>query len=111
MRTAEVRIEGFVGFHSPTMGEKARAVGDPSRYDRDVAEYDFDSAEFDEAARAATHQAFLDTLASGRPVFYIDSEGLNVMEFGDGRKFEPLDFGCACWRKLEIIRDLKANAA
>ncbi len=50
--------------------------------------YDFDSPEFDEAVRAAGHKAFLETLAAGLPVFYLDSDGLNVMEQPDGRKFE-----------------------
>jgi len=31
--------------------------------------YDFGSKEFDEAVRAAFHQAFLETLAAGLPVF------------------------------------------
>jgi len=41
--------------------------------------YDFGSKEFDEAVRAAGHQAFVETLAAGLPVFYLDDEGLNVM--------------------------------
>lgn len=42
--------------------------------------YDFGSAEFDEAVRAAGRKAFEETLAAGLPVFYIDAEGLDVME-------------------------------
>ena len=78
----------------------------------DMAAYKFDSPEFDKAVYEATHQAFLDTLAAGLPVFYIDSEGLNVVQYPDGRKFEIR------WRpdapsgeNYEIIRELKAHAA
>ncbi len=77
-----------------------------------MAAYDFDSPEFDEAVAAATHEAFLRALASGHPVFYIDNEGLNVMEYGDGRRYEirwvP---GAPSGENFEIVRDLKANAA
>ena len=81
-------------------------------YNRGMAAYDFGGTEFDEAVREATHKAFLETLASGRPVFYIDSEGLNVMEFGDGRRFEIRWIpGAPSGENFEIVRDLKANAA
>ena len=40
----------------------------------------FDSPEFDAAVSAAGYQAFLDTLAAGLPAFYLDNDGLNVME-------------------------------
>ncbi len=50
--------------------------------------YDFGSAEFDGAVRAAGRNAFEEALASGNPVFYIDADGVNVMERNDGRRFE-----------------------
>jgi hypothetical protein len=50
--------------------------------------YDFGSADFDEAVRAAGRKAFAEALTSGVPVFYVDGDGLNVMERADGRKFE-----------------------
>ncbi len=79
---------------------------------RKMAKYEFASDEFNRAAYEAGHKAFLETLAAGRPVFYLDSEGLNVMEQPDGRRFEIR------WvpRKpdgslYEIVRELKARAA
>ena len=72
----------------------------------------FDSPEFDEAASAAGHKAFLDTLASGLPVFYLDDDGLNVMELPDGRRFEIRWIpGAPCGENYEVVRELKARAA
>ena len=74
--------------------------------------YDFGSKEFDEAVRAAGHQAFLETLAAGLPVFYLDEEGLNAMQCPDGRRFEirwvP---GAPSGENYEVIRELTAHAA
>jgi hypothetical protein len=74
--------------------------------------YDFDSEEFDRAAAAAGNAAFHETLAAGYPVFYLDTDGLEVMELPDGRRFE------ICWTpgapsgsNYEIIRELKVRAA
>jgi hypothetical protein len=53
-----------------------------------AAAYDFDSTQIDDAVRAAGRKAFTETLSAGLPVFYIDGEGLNVMERADGRRFE-----------------------
>ena len=53
-----------------------------------VAAYDFCSTPFDDAVRAAGRKAFAETLVAGLPVFYVDGEGLNVMERADGRRFE-----------------------
>jgi hypothetical protein len=73
---------------------------------------DFRSTEFDDAVRAATRKAFEETLAAGLPVFYLDACGLNVMEYGDGRRFEirwrP---GFPSGENYEIIRELTAHAA
>jgi hypothetical protein len=73
--------------------------------------YDFGSKEFDEAVRAAGHQAFLETLAAGLPVFYLD-DGLNVMQCPDGRRFEirwvP---GAPSGENYEVVRELTAHAA
>ena len=50
-------------------------------YDSDMdAAYDFDSTQIDDAVRAAGRKAFAETLSAGLPVFYINGEGLNVME-------------------------------
>ena len=46
--------------------------------------YDFGSAQFDDAVREAGHTAFEEALAAGLTVFYIDGDGLDVMEQGDG---------------------------
>jgi hypothetical protein len=74
--------------------------------------YDFNSPEFDEAVRAAGHQAFLDTLAAGLPVFYLDDDGLDVMQLPDGRKFEIRWIpGAPSGENYEIVRELTANAA
>lgn len=74
--------------------------------------YEFDSPEFDEVVRAACHQAFLDTLAAGLPVFYLESSGLNVMERPDGRRFEIRWLPDApSGENYEIVRELTANAA
>jgi hypothetical protein len=73
--------------------------------------YDFGSKEFDEAVRAAGHQAFLETLAAGLPVFYLD-DGLNVMECPDGRRFEIRWIpGAPSGENYGVIRELTAHAA
>jgi hypothetical protein len=77
-----------------------------------MAQLDIRSKEFDEAVRAAGHQAFLDTLAAGLPVFYLDAEGLDVMEQPDGRRFEIRWIpGAPAGENFEILRELKARAA
>jgi hypothetical protein len=74
--------------------------------------YDFASKEFDEAVRATGHQAFLETLAAGLPVFYVDTEGLNVMECPDGRRFEIRWIpGAPSGENYEVTRELTAHAA
>jgi hypothetical protein len=76
------------------------------------AVYDFRSTEFDDAVRAAGRKAFEETLAAGLPVFYLDAGGLNVMEYGDGRRFEIRWLpGAPSGENYEIIRDLTAHAA
>lgn len=73
--------------------------------------YEFMSPEFDEAASAAGHQAFLDTLAAGLPVFYLD-DGVEVMELPDRRRFEARWIpGAPCGQNYEVVRELKARAA
>jgi hypothetical protein len=74
--------------------------------------YDFDSEDFDRAVAAAGRAAFHETLAAGYPVFYLDADGLNVMEVPDGRRFE------ICWiprapsgKNYEIVRELNVRAA
>jgi hypothetical protein len=73
--------------------------------------YNFASSEFDEAVRAAGRRAFEATLAAGLPVFYLDHEGLNVMEQPDGRKFEIRWIpGAPSGSNYEAIRELKPPA-
>jgi len=74
--------------------------------------YDFGSAGFDEAVRVAGHKAFAEALASGIPVFYVDADGLNVMERADGRKSEIRWLpGAPSGENFAVIRELTANAA
>jgi hypothetical protein len=74
--------------------------------------YDFGSAEFDGAVRAAGRKAFDEALASGIPVFYIDADGVNVMERNGGRKFEVRWLpGAPSGENYEVIRELTAHAA
>jgi hypothetical protein len=73
---------------------------------------DFGSTQFDEAVREATHRAFTEALAAGLPVFYIDGDGLDAMELGDGRRFEIRWLpGAPSGEHYEIIRELTARAA
>ena len=77
-----------------------------------AAAYDFLSTQFDDAVRAAGRRAFDATLAAGLPVFYVDGEGLNVMERADGRRFEIRWLpGAPSGENYEIIRELTAHAA
>ena len=74
--------------------------------------YEFGSREFHEAAYAAGRKAFEEALAAGFPVFYIDSDGLNVMLLPDGRKFEiKWISGAPAGENYEIVREVSANAA
>jgi hypothetical protein len=74
--------------------------------------YDFGSPEFHEAVRAATREAFAETLAAGLPVFYTDDDGLNSMQLPDGRKFEiRWKPGAPSGENYEIIREVTAHAA
>lgn len=73
---------------------------------------DFGSTQFDDAVGAACHKAFADTLAAGLPVFYVDGDGLNVMERADGRRFEIRWLpGAPSGENYEIFRELTAHAA
>ena len=77
-----------------------------------MAAYEFASKEFDDAVRAATRKAFEETLAAGLPVFYLDSEGLDVMEQPDGRRFEIRWIpGAPSGENFEILRELQKRAA
>jgi hypothetical protein len=74
--------------------------------------FDFGSSEFDNAVRAAGRKAFAEALASGVSVFYVDAEGHNVMEGGDGRRFEIRWLpGAPSGENYEVIRELTAHAA
>ena len=74
--------------------------------------YDFGSPQFDHAVRAATRKAFAEMLGAGLAVFYIDGDGLNVMERADGRRFEMRWLpGAPSGENYEIIRELTAYAA
>jgi hypothetical protein len=74
--------------------------------------YGFGSVQFDDAVRAACRKAFAETLAAGLSVFYVDAAGLNVMERGDGRRFEIHWLqGGPSGENYEVIRELTAHAA
>jgi hypothetical protein len=74
--------------------------------------YDFGSAEFHDAARAAGRKAFSDTLAAGLAVFYLDANGIDVMQRSDGRRFEIRWLpGATSGENFEILRELTAHAA
>jgi hypothetical protein len=71
--------------------------------------YDFDSEELDRLLRllGAPHST-----CGWLPVFYLDADGLEVMELPDGRRFE------ICWiprapsgKNYEIVRELNVRAA
>jgi hypothetical protein len=74
-------------------------------------QYKFASSEFDEAVRAAGRRAFNATLAAGLPVFYLDREGLNVMEQPDRRRFDIRWIpGAPSGSNYEVVRELKPPA-
>ena len=71
----------------------------------------FASSEFDEAVRAAGRRAFEATLAAGFSVFYLDREGLKVMQQPDGHRFEIRWIpGAPSGSNYEVIRELKPPA-
>jgi hypothetical protein len=73
--------------------------------------HNFASAEFDEAVRAAGRRAFEATLAAGLPVFYLDRDGLDVMQQPDGRRFEIRWIpGAPSGSNYEVICELKPPA-
>jgi hypothetical protein len=77
-----------------------------------MAAYEFASKEFDDAVRAAGRKAFEESLAAGLPVFYLDDDGLNVMEQPDGRRFEIRWIpGAPSGGNYEILREVKQRAA
>jgi hypothetical protein len=77
-----------------------------------MAAYEFLSKEFDDAVRAGTRRAFEETLAAGLSVFYLDDEGLNVMEQPDGRRFEIRWIpGAPSGENYEILREVKRRQA
>jgi hypothetical protein len=77
-----------------------------------MADYEFASKEFDDAVRAAGRKAFEESLAVGLPVFYLDDDGLNVMEQPGGRRFEIRWIpGAPSGENYEILREVKQRAA
>jgi hypothetical protein len=81
-------------------------------YNLSMAAYEFASKEFDDAVRAAGRRAFEETLAAGLSVFYLDDEGLDVMEQPDGRRFEIRWIpGAPSGENFEILREIKKRAA
>jgi hypothetical protein len=77
-----------------------------------MAAYKFASDEFIEAVRAGTHKAFLETLEAGRPVFYTDRDGLEVMELPDGRRFEiRWNPSSPNGENYDVVREIAARAA
>ncbi len=74
--------------------------------------YEFGSEAFHEAAFAAGHKAFEETLAAGLSVFYLNNEGLDVMQCPDGRRFEIRWIpGAPSGENYEIIGELSTRAA
>ena len=73
--------------------------------------YDFGSARFDEAVRAAGHQAFLDTLAAGLPVFHPDDDGIDSMLLPDGRKYVIRWIPAPSGENYETVREVTVHAA
>lgn len=91
---------------------KAKNVKTYGVYNLSMAAYDFASKEFDDAVRAAGRRAFEETLAAGLSVFYLDDEGLDVMEQPDGRRFEIRWIpGAPSGENYEILREVKQRAA
>jgi len=77
-----------------------------------MAAYEFASKEFDDVVRAATRKAFEETLAAGLSVFYLDNDGLDVMEQPDGRRFEIRWIpGAPSGENYKILREVKKRAA
>jgi hypothetical protein len=77
-----------------------------------MAKYEFDSPEFDAAVAAAGRQALQETLAAGRPVFYVDDSGMELMEQPDGRRFEIRWIsGAPAGQNYEIVREVSRRAA
>jgi hypothetical protein len=77
-----------------------------------MADYEFASKEFDDAVRAAGRKAFEEALAAGLSVFYLDEEGLDVMEQPDGRRFEIRWIpGAPSRENFAILREIKKRAA
>jgi hypothetical protein len=75
-------------------------------------QHNFASREFDEAVRAAGRRAFYATLAAGLPVFYLEREGLDVMQQPNGQKFEIRWIpGAPSGSNYEVLRELKPPAA
>jgi hypothetical protein len=72
--------------------------------------YDFDSEEFDRAVSAAGNAAFHETLAAGYPVFYLDADGLEVMELPDGRRFE-IGWIPGCTFREQLRNDPRVESA
>jgi hypothetical protein len=95
---------------SDTTGIPAQESG--GVYNLGMAAYEFASKEFDDAVRAAGRRAFDETLAAGLSVFYLDDEGLDVMEQADGRRFEIRWIpGAPSGENYEILREIKKRAA
>ena len=81
-------------------------------YNLSIAAYDFASKEFDDAVGDATRRAFEEALAAGLSVFYLDNEGLDLMEQPDGRRFEIRWIpGAPSGENYEILREVKKRAA
>jgi hypothetical protein len=73
---------------------------------------EFDSPEFHEAVHAAGRAAFEEALAHGQPVFYLNHDGLDVMQRPDGHVFEIRWIaGAPAGENFEIVRELTATAA
>jgi hypothetical protein len=77
-----------------------------------MAAYEFASKEFDHAVRAAGRRAFEETLAAGLSVFYLDDDGVDVLEQPDGRRFEIRWIpGAPSGENYHVLREVKKSAA
>lgn len=77
-----------------------------------MEDFDILSDEFAQAADAAWDSARERALANGQSVFYIDEDGLNILQQPDGRRFEiRFIAGAPRGKNFEILRELPAKAA
>jgi hypothetical protein len=81
-------------------------------YNQGMVILDPTSSAFDDAVAKACHQAFTETLAAGLPVFYVDAQGLDILQRPGGRRFEVRWIpGGPAGKNYTVVRELTTNAA